>query len=153
MGELEKIENTISEHAVSIAIMSRAVSSIESLLTQQTISIKEIEKAMKSQELLMEKFTHLDTRISDSVNRLHKRLDDTDNALSLHKRATKDMFKEIAEEHKTKCDEVMPMAMKGESIHKGMVFIAKSLGVLVIGMIFALMVWTIKASDYTPQGQ
>lgn len=48
---LQKLEDVVGEHAVSIALMTKAVSSIEALLAQQITSIKEIEKAMKSQEL------------------------------------------------------------------------------------------------------
>ena len=144
MSELEKLENTVSEHAISIALMTRAVSSIEALLTQQTVSIKEIEKAMKSQELLMEKFTHLDTRISDSVNRIHKRLDSQEVEFDSFKKETRDSIRVINENHQLKCDLVMPMAMKGEKIHSGMVFAAKTLGGLLLALLFAMFIYLVK---------
>lgn len=133
MGELEKIESVISEHAISIALMTKAVSSIESLLVQQTVSIKEIEKAMRSQELLMEKLTHLDTKITDSVNRIHKRIDKTELDIS-----------DMKKEHKTSCELVQPMAEKGARVHTGMVYMAKGLAYAVGATVLAMFVWLIQ---------
>ena len=144
MGDIERIENVVSEHAISIALMTKAVSSIESLLTQQTVSIKEIEKAMKSQEILMEKIANLDTRVTDSINRVHQKVDD--NTKAIHKRIDKNEADILAMqlENKATCDIVKPMAQKGERVHTGMVFVAKSLGGAVIALILGLIVWAIE---------
>ena len=144
MGEFERLENTVTDHAVSIGIMTRAVSSIEALLTQQTMSIKEIEKAMKSQELLMEKFTHLDTRINDSVNRIHKRLDASDSALELHKINTESALKAMAKEHEDKCDMVLPLATKGAFVHKLLVNASIGLAIAVAGVAGTAIMWVIE---------
>lgn len=132
MSEIEKLENVVSDHAISIALMAKAVSSIESLLTQQAISIKEIEKAMKSQELLMEKFTNLDSRLTDSINRIHKRIDKNEIEIATIKLS-----------HIATCDIVKPMAEKGARIHTGMVVVAKSivgaLGVTMVAMFYWLI--------------
>lgn len=133
MSELERIENVISDHAISIGIMTKVVSSIESLLVQQTASIKEIEKAMRSQELLMEKLAHLDNRITDSVNRVHKRVDKTELDIMSMKL-----------EHTTACDLIKPMAAKGASVHSGVIKVAQILGGLIITMLFGIVVWAIK---------
>lgn len=132
-SELERIENVVSDHAVSIALMTKAVSSIESLLTTQTISIKEIEKAMKSQELLMEKLSNLDIRMTDSVNRLHNRIDKNEVEIVTLKK-----------EHATACDIVRPMAQKGANIHNGMVYVAKGLAYSVGVMFLGIIVWAIQ---------
>ena len=133
MGEIEKIESVISEHAVSIALMTKAVSSIESLLTQQTVSIKEIEKAMKSQELLMEKLSHLDSRMTDSVNRIHKRIDTQELDIA-----------SIKKEHKTTCDTVKPMAQKGADVHALMVKAAIGLAAAVAVVFGTAIMWVIE---------
>lgn len=140
-----EVDERVREHEVSIALMTKAISSIENLLVQQTHSIKEIEKAMKSQELLMEKFTHLDTRISDSVNRIHKRLDNSEiEVISVTKRFETEI-KELQATHQLKCDLVYPMAQKGERLHNVMVFVAKTLGGLAITLVFGLLVWAIES--------
>lgn len=133
MSEIEKIESVVSEHAISIALMAEAVSSIKALLTTQTDSIKEIEKAMKSQELLMEKLGNLDNRMTDSVNRLHKRIDKNETDLATLKL-----------EHATACDIVKPMAQKGASVHTGMVYMAKGLAYAVGAMMLGIIVWAIQ---------
>lgn len=134
MGDVERLQEVVTEQAVTTAVLVKAVSSIESLLTQQTISIKEIEKAMKNQEVLMEKFSNLDNRISDSVNRIHKRLDDQELEII-----------EMKKVHNAKCKEIEPMAVKGATVHSGVVFTMKTIGVLLIGAMFTAMVWLAKA--------
>lgn len=133
MGDIDRIEEVISEHAVSIALMTRAVSSIEGLLTQQTLSIKEIEKAMKSQELLMEKFTHLDARLSDSVNRIHKRIDGNEADILA-----------IKKEHKDACDIVKPMATKGATAHSWIVTSLIGVAIALAGVVGTIIVWAIE---------
>lgn len=133
MGDIERIEGVVSEHAVSIALMTRAVSSIENLLTQQTVSIKEIEKAMKSQELLMEKFTHLDSRLTDSINRIHKRVDKNESEIETIKTFSQ-----------AKCDLITPLAEKGARVHTGMVLVAKGLAGAVGVMLVSMFVWLIQ---------
>ena len=133
MSELEKIESVVSEHAISIALMTKAVSTIEALLTQQTTSIKEIEKAMKSQELLMEKFTHLDSRLSDSINRIHKRIDTHDNEIIT-----------IKKEHKESCESVKPMAQKVAFVHSLLVKASITLAVAVAAVIGTIIMWAIE---------
>jgi phage terminase large subunit-like protein len=133
MSDLEKIEDVVSEHAVSIALMTRAVSSIESLLTQQTISIKEIEKAMKSQELLMEKLSNLDSRMNDSITRIHGRITKNEDDIALMKK-----------EHIASCAIVTPLAEKGARIHTGMVIAAKGLAGAVGVMLLSMFVWLVQ---------
>ena len=133
MGEIERIENVVSEHAISIALMTKAVSSIESLLTQQTVSIKEIEKAMKSQELLMEKLSHLDSRMTDSVNRIHKRIDTNELDIATMKK-----------EHKTTCDLVKPMAQKGADVHSLLVKASIGIGAAIATVLGTIIIWAIE---------
>lgn len=140
MGDVERLQEVVTEQAVTTAVLVKAVSSIESLLTQQTISIKEIEKAMKNQEVLMEKFSNLDNRISDSVNRIHKRLDDQELEII-----------EIKKVHNAKCKEIEPLAQKGATIHSGVVFTAKALGTLLLGSLFLMFIWLLKIGAGDPQ--
>lgn len=140
MGDIERMENVISEHAVSIALMTKAVSSIENLLTQQTVSIREIEKAMKAQELIMEKLANLDTRMTDSVNRVHKRID-TQEADMLEVR--KDIVA-IKKEHKDSCDAVKPMAQKGADVHGLLVKGAIGLASAVAIALGTIVLWAVK---------
>jgi chromosome segregation ATPase len=132
-------ERVITEHAMSIALLTEAVSSIKDSMKQQTESIREIEKAMKSQELLMEKFANLDQRMTDSVNRIHKRIDRIESRQD-----------EMENEHETKCDLVLPMAQKGANVHGILVKTAWGLGSLVGVMLFSMIVWWIGETKYRP---
>lgn len=144
MSEIERLESVVSDHAISIALMTKAVSSIEALLTQQTNSIKEIEKAMKSQELLMEKLSHLDSRLSDSINRIHKRIDANESAVQLLKQEHENDLTEMAKLYQAKCDIVTPMAQKGAFVHGLLVKASIGLAVSVAAVLGTIMVWAIE---------
>jgi hypothetical protein len=42
------------------------------------------------------------------------------------------------------------MAVKGNTVHSGLVWTAKALGGLILTMIFGLTIWAIQASHYQP---
>lgn len=144
MGDIEKLQEAVSEQAVTTAVLVRAVSSIEALLTQQTNSIREIEKAMKNQEVLMEKLSNLDSRITDSVNRIHSRINTVENDVVTMKIEHKKSIDDLYRVQSAKCDAIEPMAQKGAMVHSGLVWSAKVLGSTVLLMMLAGFIWLIK---------
>ena len=81
----------------------------------------------------MEKLSNLDSRMSDSITRIHARITKNETDIDTVKLAVS-----------STCDIVRPMAEKGARIHTGMVVVAKGLAVAVGTMLLSMFVWLIQ---------
>lgn len=103
--------------------------------------MKEVTESQIRQEVLMEKLANFEANTKTSFDRIHARVDKLEEAMLVKEKSVRDHIEKLE-----------PMAANGDSVHKGMLFTAKALGTMVVAMFFALTVWAIKVSQYTPQG-
>ena len=134
MNELQKIEAVISEHAVTLGVLVNSVGKIEGFMEESV-------KGQMRQEVLLEKLANFEANTKTSFDRVHARIDKVEEDIMLK---SKRVFDNI--------EKIEPMATNGNMVHSGLVYTAKALGALVIAMLFALLIWAIKLSDYNPQG-
>lgn len=130
MGELSKLESTISEHAVTLGILVKSVNNIEGFMEESV-------KSQMRQEVLMEKLANFEANTKTSFDRIHSRVDKLEADIKLKEKAVKDSIEAIE-----------LMAMNGDRVHSGMIYTVKALGGLVIAMLFGLVIWAIKLSNY-----
>ena len=124
------VEEVISEHAVTLGILVNSVAKIEGFMEESV-------KGQMRQEVLLEKLANFEANTKTSFDRIHARVDKLEVDILSKEKAMK--------EHIVKIE---PMAENGNSVHSGMIFTIKALGGLVITMLFALVIWGIKASNY-----
>jgi hypothetical protein len=130
MNEFQKIESTISEHAVTLGILVKSVNNIEGFMEESV-------KSQMRQEVLMEKLANFEANTKTSFDRIHSRVDKLEAEIRLKEKSVRDHIEQIE-----------PMAANGDRVHSGMIFTAKALGGIVITMLSGLVIWAIKASDY-----
>jgi hypothetical protein len=129
-NEFQKIESTISEHAVTLGILVKSVNNIEGFMEESV-------KSQMRQEVLMEKLANFEANTKTSFDRIHSRVDKLEADITLKEKSVRDHI-----------DQIEPMAANGDRVHSGMMFTAKALGGLVITMLFGLVIWAIQASHY-----
>lgn len=141
MSDMAKMESVLSEHAVTLGVLVKSVNNIEGFM-------KESVESQMRQEVLMEKLANFEANTKTSFDRVHARIDSTNSRIE---RLEADID---IREHRVKksIEHIEPKAIKGETIHSGLIWTAKTLGGIIIAMLFGLMIWAIKASDYTTQG-
>ena len=129
-----KLDNVVSEHAVTLGILVNTVQEIK-------IFMKESVESQKRQEVIMEKLANFEANTKSSIDRLHRRCDDAESQI-------KDIEK-IMEEKETfvlaKVSRIEPSANKADSLHSGLMFVVKALGGIVITMVVGMFIWLIKA--------
>lgn len=130
MDALGKVELAISEHAVTLGILVNSVGKIEGFMEESV-------KGQMRQEVLLEKLANFEANTKTSFDRIHARVDKIEADIILKEKSVRDHIEKIE-----------PMAEKGSTVHSGMVFTAKALGGSVLLMLFGLVIWAIKASDY-----
>lgn len=139
MGDVAKMESTISEHAVTLGILVTSVGEIKGFM-------KESVESQMRQEVLMEKLANFEANTKTSFDRVHARIDSS-NARIDRIEADIDLREHRVKKH---IEYIEPMAVKGSTVHSGLVWTAKALGGLIITMIFGLTIWVIQASHYQP---
>jgi hypothetical protein len=130
MNEFQKIESTISDHAVTLGVLVKSVNNIEGFMEESV-------KSQMRQEVLMEKLANFEANTKTSFDRIHSRVDKLEAEITLKEKSVRDSIEAIE-----------PMAANGDRVHSGMIFTAKALGGIVITMLSGLVIWAIKASDY-----
>ena len=128
------MEKTITEHSVTLGVLVNSVSKIEGFMEESV-------KGQMRQEVLLEKLANFEANTKTSFDRIHARVDKIEADIILKEKTVNDAIGKIE-----------PMALRANGIYNGMVFMVKALGGLVITMLFALIVWAIKLSQYNPQG-
>lgn len=141
MSDMAKMESVLSEHAVTLGVLVKSVNNIEGFM-------KESVESQMRQEVLMEKLANFEANTKTSFDRVHARIDST-NARMDRLEADIDVREHRVKKH---IEHLEPMATKGQNLHSGLIWTAKTLGALVMAMLFGLMIWAIQESHYTPQG-
>lgn len=130
--DVKEQRRTVTEQGQVLAVLANSINKIEHYMEESI-------KIQKEQAVLFERFTNHEEKNSDEHAHLHNRMDKLENRCD-----------GIELNHKSTCAVVQPMAEKGASVHKALVRTAWGLGSLVGAMLFYLVIWGIKASDYRP---
>lgn len=138
---MEKMETTISDHAVTLGVLVKSVNNIEGFMKES------VESQMRL-EVLMEKLANFEANTKTSFDRVHARIDSQSSRID---RIEADID---IREHRVKkhLEHIEPMANRANNIHNGLIWTAKTMGALAITMFAGLLLWAIKASNYTIQG-
>ena len=128
------MEKTITEHSVTLGVLVNSVSKIEGFMEESV-------KGQMRQEVLLEKLANFEANTKTSFDRIHTRVDKLEADILLKENIVNATIGKIE-----------PIALRADGIYSVIMFIAKALGGLVITMLFALIVWAIKLSEYNPQG-
>jgi hypothetical protein len=99
--------------------------------------MEESVKGQMRQEVLLEKLANFEANTKTSFDRVHARIDKMEAEIALKEKAVLGHIENLE-----------PMAANGDRVHSGMIFTAKALGGSVLLMLFGLVIWAIKASDY-----
>lgn len=130
--DLREQRKTVAEQGQILAVLASSIGEIKEYM-------KESIEIQKEQAVLFEKFANHEEQNDGDHRHIHSRI----NKVELD-------IKDIKDTHALACSLVQPMAEKGARIHTGMMVAAKTIGIAAIGMLFYLIVWAIKASDYKP---
>ena len=135
------LEDVVQGHTVQMAMMSGKLDNISESMNDMKLILREISSTQREMAILME-------RVENHEENTKKHTEDVrDSFKALHARITRveDDNRDIKVSTQAKCDLITPMAKKAESVHTAMVFVAKSLGGLVITLVFGLVIWAIES--------
>ena len=76
---MESIEEKIIEHDFAIKDIAKSIHDLSDSSKEANQKLEQIAESMGKQELILEKLANLEINSKDSVNRLHKRIDKTEN--------------------------------------------------------------------------
>lgn len=129
-NEIKEQRKTVAEQGQVLAVLANSINKIEHYMEESI-------KIQKEQAVLFERFTNHEEQNSTEHRYLHQRMDKLSTRCD-----------DIELNHKTTCDIVKPMAEKGASVHKGLLRVAWGTGSLIGGMLFLMVIWWIKTSNY-----
>lgn len=78
---MQEIQAKVTEHDYAIKDMAKAIHELAETSKDSNIKLGEIAKSMGKQEVILEKLTNLEGNTKDSINRVHKRIDDLEEGL------------------------------------------------------------------------
>lgn len=79
---MQEIESRVSSHETKLVKIETILERVANNQDSLTESMAEISKSMQKQELLFEKLVNLETNTKSSIDRLHKRIDGTNEKVS-----------------------------------------------------------------------
>lgn len=128
--DLKEQRKTVTEQGQLIAVAIHTLGKIEEFM-------KELNDTQKELSITLTKFASHEEANNKEHQHLHNRID----KLELK-------YDDMKREHELSCNIVRPMAEKGANVHKSLVRMAWGLGSLVGLMLFSMVVWWVKVSDY-----
>ena len=138
-NEIKEHRKTVTEQGQILAVLANSISKIEHYMEESI-------KIQKEQAVLFERFTNYEEKNSDEHSHIHNRIDETNTRCA----KIEARCESIETNHRVTYEAVTPMAKKGESVHAILVRTAWGLGTMIGLMLFYMVIWGIKASDYKP---
>lgn len=130
MPEEKSLQSKVEEHSIAIGVLVKSVNSIEGFMKQS------LESQMR-QEVLIEKLANFESNTQSSFDRVHARID----LIELNIKSVEISIKDME-----------PVVLSSKRISNGLIWTAKTLGAIVVAMLFGFLVWLIKNTNYTPSG-
>ena len=132
MGDIDRIEKTVSEHVQTISVLVGTISRIESFM-------KESVEFQRKLEITIERLANYESNTKGSFDRVHSRVEKQEDAIQKLSDKLDREIEELKKEHNKKCDAIMPKAHNGNMAYSILVW-----GGTIIGgvMLLALMART-----------
>jgi len=73
---MEQLKEKIIQHDFAIEAMVKSIQELSETTKDSNIKLGDIAKSMGKQEVILEKLANLEGNTKDSINRVHKRIDD-----------------------------------------------------------------------------
>jgi len=82
---MEKLKERVTEHDYAIKSISKSMVHLVEESKASNTKLDKVVESMSKQELILEKLTNLEGNTKDSINRVHKRVDEIEDSLNEYK--------------------------------------------------------------------
>lgn len=130
------VRETLARHDAVIENVVKSVDNLTAAIVKTDDKLDLVVEAIGQNAVILERIANMDEAHRDSINRVHKRVDETNKQVD--EKASKLHLEKVAEQ-----------ARKGELIYN--IIIAVSIGIPVLATLFAGLLWVIDNYSKAPK--